>query len=871
MNSKTVSFKNACLDIDMEKYLSKHDIVYLTPATEGYDGFPIGNGDMGAMAWTPPDRIHFQINKCDTWDDTPPESFWAWEDGLDPDKSERFTALRSCGELTINPGLPVFDWMYLDDFEGRLSLGHAKASWLVKGPLGQAECQAFVAHDPAVLVVHYRDKLSEAVMRHVNLSRWGSRVFEHWMSMTRRDFQLGPEGTKSGCDGDEIWIEQPTRSLRFAMACKLSGAKAVSKIRNSRSAGFDLETGKTCEFTLFIATATSEETDDPLSRTRDKIRTASKDGLAPVFERHKSYWFDFWSRSFVDLSEDYLTNLWYVNVYQVGSSSLGRYPPHFINSLWSWNRDVRPWNHYYHWNQQEYTWSLNASGHPELMLPYAKLRLEALPHAVEDAKKMYDCSGALYLDVSNRKGWQSSLAHEFDDGSTFGDSNDSIAQHLTPGAQIALDLWRNYEYTLDEEFLKKYTYPIMLECVRFYLDYLKIGDDGRYHIPESSPYESSLHCRDTTSDLSHIRKLFRVFIDTANKFGRDKELAESADVVLDKLADFIYTEIPEGIEIDGNPHPRMKVMSCGIDIKTGEPTGVGCRGKDGQVVKSGHVSNAQLSPIFPTGLVGIDAKGTREFEVLENTLRCFEPIGINGHHIITICLARMGISDRLESALKEWPDHYQLFPQGLFCYFRRDYEELNKKGLYPDVYSVSDHTIVGLTNRVKVLCVEPEEHVDLPRKPFAHMALEAGSILEASINEMLLQSYNGKIRVFPAIPQDWNGTFKLHAIGGFIVTSERKNSKILYVAIESKGGEICKVINPWGEREPVQVRDLTGDKEICSGKYKELEFRTCKECVYLVERITNPISDFANEKITGEKNQQPKFLGRATLGKSKQF
>ena len=107
------------------------------------------------------------------------------------------------------------------------------------------------------------------------------------------------------------------------------------------------------------------------------VRNAAKEGQEKIFKNHKKYWDNFWSKSFVDLSQDYLNNLWYLQLYQLGSSSLGKYPPHFINSLWSWTRDARPWNHYYHWNQQHYAWPLLSSGHPELLEPYARWRLES--------------------------------------------------------------------------------------------------------------------------------------------------------------------------------------------------------------------------------------------------------------------------------------------------------------------------------------------------------------------------------------------------------------------------------------------------------------------------------------------------------------
>ena len=863
MNANTVSFKDKSLDVDMANYMSKHDIVYLSPSEKNYDGFPIGNGDMGAMAWTPPDKIHFQINKCDTWDDSPPGSFGAWEETRNSDKSEKYTSLRSCGELSIIPGLPVFDWMYLDDFEGRLSLGKAEASWLAEGPLGRAECQAFVAHDPAVVVVHYSDSLSEAVARRVELARWGSRVFEHWYAMIKRDYLLGPEGTEAGCDGDEIWIEQPLRGMNFAMVCKICGTDAVSALRNSRTAEFELPPAKNCEFTLFVATVTSEEAENPLEAAREKVRAASREGLTKITKYHRDYWSDFWSKSFVDLSDDYLTNLWYMNVYQVGSSSQGKYPPHFISSLWSGNRDIRPWNHYYHWNQQQYTWPLNSSGHHDLMLPYAKWRLEGLPIAVNDAKNTYDCQGAVYFDVANRKGWQGFLRGDK------GMYDPDISHNLTPGAQIALVLWRHYKYTSDEEFLKEYAYPIIRECTRFYLDYLSLGEDGRFHILKSSPYESWLRCRDTSSDLSHARKLLNVFIEASDKLGQDKELAGQADEVLNNLADFVYVEIAEGTEVDGIKQSQKKIMSCGIDLQTEKPAYIGYRGKEGKLAGA-HVANAQMSSVFPTGLVGLDDEGTEIFDVLKNTLNCFTFVGGQGHNTIPICKARLGMSEIMESTLREWADRFQLFPQGFFSYFQRDYKEMFKKSQYGDAYSASHHTLDGLTNRVKILDSQPEEKINFPRSPFAHMGLEAGSVLETAINEMLLQSYSGKIRVFPAIPEKWSGTFKLHAIGGFIVSSEYKNLEILYVAIESKDGKMCQLINPW-ESESVIIRDMTEKQNIYSGEDDIIEFNTYSGHIYLVEQKAKPVSDFECIQITGNKNQKPKYSGRAILGRERQF
>jgi len=55
----------------------------------------------------------------------------------------------------------------------------------------------------------------------------------------------------------------------------------------------------------------------------------------------------------------------------------------------------------------------------------------------------------------------------------------------------------------------------------------------------------------------------------------------------------------------------------------------------------------------------------------------------------------------------------------------------------------------------------------LPAKPFVQSGLEPQSIIGAAVNEMLLQSHEGKIRVFPAVPEHFEAAFKLLAQGNF--------------------------------------------------------------------------------------------------------
>ena len=874
-----IAFNGSELEIDRTAYLSKHDVVNLSPVENGYDAFPIGNGDLGAMGWTPADRVFFQINKTNTWDDAPPGLFGGWEDARNPDKSEKFTSLRSCAQFWIEPGLPVFDWMYLESFEARLSLHDARAHYRAEGPLGTVVCSAFVAKDPPVLVIHYEDQLSEPVERQIVLARWGSRVFEHWYRFVRREFHLGMEMPAVGCDHDEAWLLQKTRSLEFAVAAKLSGVPAQSYQRNSRELCYRVSPGTRCSLDAYVSVVTSEEAADPLSQAREHVRRAAEAGRDALYNHHRERWRKFWSASFVQIPDDYVENLWYVNNYQIGSSALGEYPPHFIGSIWSWNRDCRPWNHYFQWNQQHYTWPLHASGHPELMMPYAKWKKESLPGAKEAARIAHGCEGAFYSDISDRRGNQA--ATEAD-----------VIRNLGATALTGLDMLRHYEYTLDEEYLKTYLYPVLREIVRFYICKLEKLQDGLYHILDATANEGHIKCRDTTNDLAGIRKLFPAFIAFSERLEQDEdydpgsslndtgdtELRRTAAEVLENLAPYPFTHVPEDVEIWGDLKPGDNIIAFGIEDKSNVPAHPWIERPywapqaSSKNPNTYHAVNAQLTPVFPANLVGKIDEGTELYEGCRNAALCFDPVANSGHTPLPICYARLGLTDKLYDILNRWVDDYQIFSQGLFCYFKRDNWEEFHEGFAADPYSACEHKVEGLTNEVKVIFGDAEETSELPRRPFAHVGLEAGSVLEATVNEMLLQSYDGVIRVFPATPPEWDCRFTLHAVGGFVVTSERVKGEPVYIAVESRKGQRCRIVNPWQSREKISIREGNGtDPFVETTGEGEIAFDTEPGKTYIVERESRPLSSYSHAALSASRNDEPKSRGRATLGISRRF
>jgi hypothetical protein len=76
----------------------------------------------------------------------------------------------------------------------------------------------------------------------------------------------------------------------------------------------------------------------------------------------------------------------------------------------------------------------------------------------------------------------------------------------------------------------------------------------------------------------------------------------------------------------------------------------------------------------------------------------------------------------------------------------------------------------------------------------------------ATVDEMLLQSFQGNVRVFANWPQNTDARFgDLRAFGAFLVSSDIRSNKVQYVRIISERGRPCVLINPWGAAASVHV------------------------------------------------------------------
>jgi hypothetical protein len=97
--------------------------------------------------------------------------------------------------------------------------------------------------------------------------------------------------------------------------------------------------------------------------------------------------------------------------------------------------------------------------------------------------------------------------------------------------------------------------------------------------------------------------------------------------------------------------------------------------------------------------------------------------------------------------------------------------------------------------------------------------------LPVVINECLLQSYNGTIRLFPNWPANQDAAFQtLRAAGGFLVSSSIQKGMIQQMEIVAENDNELRFYNPWGAEAKVKVA-TDGNERIMKGEIVGLKVR----------------------------------------------
>ncbi len=847
--------------------VSRHDLVYLSPPDDPMQGIPLGNGDLGALCWTECSKLIIALNKCDLWED-------GKEGPQDNVLGEtQMSALRHGGALTIDFNSPIFDVLYIDRCDGRLGLSDAMMKLAVKTPFGTVRIIGRVDLHTGVFCLEIQKNFKENAPVDMQLERFGSRHLPYWYSQISTNTSIGLGGTTSNADAKMMSLSHKLTNGTFCLGASVRGSKTnYSRVNGNRC----LARVAGSKFTV-LASITSPLKRNSLQQCRKNLEDFDKSSIA----KHKAGWKEFWNRSFMESGDDYNDNMWHMAMYYSRSSQGGKYPGRFVDGLWSHYHDFHAWGYYFHWNQQQLYWPLDAAGHHDLTKAYLEYRFAGLENAKKDGTDKFNSDGAFVADVSDHRGYNVT----------------GIYHNHTPVVQIAMDFWRHYEYTQDERFLKTRVLPYMLEAAKFFETCFAKHSDGKYHPRPASAYEGWQLIKDVTTDIAMARSFFKTLLSAMEKAGVRDDRQEKWRDILENLCDYVMLDM--GKEYFNNGKYVMgrftddkisckRIIATGTDAESGKI--VVSRWPAAKPQKSGkdNVHDAlcklekcippdlatewdtdgddgtfpwsELAMVFPHGHLGIKDKNSDLYKAAVTTAKNYSIDG-TGWSPVPIILARLGLARELSAVLKDFAYRWQISTNGWVHWGVRTNMKPETALRFRSGKLIN--VDIPLKERQK-----DENKLEWPGWNFRHTCLEALYVLSCAMNESLLQSWDGVIRIAPAVSQKQSAKFTLHAAGGFKVSAEINNGKIRWVSIKSDTSNTAVIQNPW---KKALICDKDKKLDTTTDRIISLEMKKNQRIV-LVEKLQD-LKSWAVEKVTYEPNTAIKktFNGLGQLGLGRCF
>ncbi|MCL5281684.1 MAG: glycoside hydrolase family 95 protein [Planctomycetes bacterium] len=311
----------------------------------------------------------------------------------------------------------------------------------------------------------------------------------------------------------------------------------------------------------------------------------------------------------------------------------------------------------------------------------------------------------------------------------------------TTAAWLGHHFYLQWRYSMDRQFLEERLYPWLRDTATFLEAITEKGPDGKRTLPLSSSPEinddrlTAWFPSITNYDLALIRWAFETTGVLARELGRAAE-ADHWRRVLAEMSD---------LAVDPNSHKLLVAKDYPLPAS--------------------HRHFSHLMAIHPLGTIRWE-NGPADRAIIRASLADLDAKGTSawcGYSFSWLAnlAARARDGERAERAL-------QIFSEA-FC-------------LRNGFHCNGDQSGKG--------------HSDFRYRPFT---LEGNFAAAAGLQEMLLQSYSGTVRIFPAVPASWRDvSFKtLRAEGAFLISAERQHGVMQRVEVTAEKGGLLRLEDPF--------------------------------------------------------------------------
>ena len=538
---------------------------YEKSATKWDEALPVGNGRIGAMVFGSVHSERVQLNEATLWTGNP-------HDYVNPDAHKSLHEMRrlifderveSAGKLADTMlGIPArlqayqpFCDLHLDfnttehpdTYRRFLDLDTAITSVTYKQGGIEFRREAFVSYPDQVFALH------------LSGNKAGQQAFRLSLSTPQAGGKVRVVSSNALLLSGQL-TPHPPPADRWIAAWEGAGLKYAAQVRLLAKGGTVTTDDEAItvtgadEVTILVGLGTGFRTyndigADPIANMQKELDAASSRSFSELRARHVEDYQELFRRvdlqlggvdaatlstdlriaEYATVQDPRLMALFYqFGRYLLISASRPGGQPANLQGIW--NESLWPW-----WgskwttniNLQMNYWPAETGNLPECVEPFYDLLEDLRITGSEVARVHYGCRG--FVVHHNTDLWRAAAPV---DG--------SWGLWPSGGAWLALQMWEHYAFSLDMEFLRHQSYPVLREAVEFLLDFL-------IEIPEGKPFAGCLATNPTSSpensfslpsgmkgnltyattmDIEIIGELFERCLQAAKLLGLDTELCQ---------------------------------------------------------------------------------------------------------------------------------------------------------------------------------------------------------------------------------------------------------------------------------------------------------------------------------------------------------
>lgn len=554
---------------------NKVELWYTSPATEWLEALPIGNGRLGAMIYGGVLHEQIQLNE---------ESLWAGmpEDPYPEDVGKHYTEFQRLNlegkyQEALNYGMehlavsptsirsyePLGDLHISFDHPGtpenyRRSLdmetGLVTATYSIKGKRFVRE--AFSSNKYNVIFYRFESLDGVPVSSSIRFDR-EKDIVQHvpenhvlYVDGQVYDDPDGYEDNPGGSGETGLHMKFAAQITAALDDGSISGNENTLTIKNST--GYTVIVSAATDYKL--AELNFDRDIDARETALQLLEEAKATRYETAREMHVSEHRDLFNRVKLSLggtlqdtiptdkrlellrqgrTDNHITELFfqYGRYLLMGSSVNRAVLPANLQGIW--NKEMwAPWESDFHLNinlQMNY-WPADLTNLSEAFVPLSHFMVKLAENGHTTAENFIGSSGWMAHHVSNPFGRTTPSGSTKESQVTNGYSNPLA------GAWMSLSLWRHYEFTQDQDYLKETAYPVIAGAARFILDFLKENEKGELVTsPSYSPENAYIDpttgkpTRNTTAasmDIQIINDIFRASLEAEEILGVQELTAE---------------------------------------------------------------------------------------------------------------------------------------------------------------------------------------------------------------------------------------------------------------------------------------------------------------------------------------------------------